>query len=239
MARLNSEYGSELHLLRMLGRHRKSFDAQIQRATGCDSVDWLDFPSGELRMNKASKPNWDKEWLGLDFLPSTNPTVALWKSAWPHHSGVHNWDAVAQIKFGGSIEWLLVEAKANLQELRSDCGAEKADSLALIGATIAKTKAALGVSDERDWLRGYYQFCNRVAILDTMNNSGTPAQMLFVYFYGDISDSGRTCPQDKTMWQSAIDSQDTHVGLPIGHRLDGRIHKLLVDVQCGNTPSQT
>ena len=236
MARLNSEYGSELHLLRMLGRHRKSFDAQIQKATGCDSVDWLDFPSGDLRMNKEGEPNWDKEWLGLDFLPSSNPTAAMWKSAWPHHSGVHNRDAVARIKFGTSIEWLLIEAKANLQELRSDCGAKAADSLALIDMTMTKTKTALGVNEKHDWLRGHYQFCNRVAVLDAMNNSGSPAHMVFVYFYGDIGDSGRTCPQERSDWQSALDHQDTHVGLPTSHRLEGRLHKLLVDVQC-RTPA--
>jgi hypothetical protein len=29
VARLNSEYGSELHLLRMLGRHRDYFDRKV------------------------------------------------------------------------------------------------------------------------------------------------------------------------------------------------------------------
>jgi hypothetical protein len=49
MARLNSEYGSELHLLRMLDRHRDYFDRKVCGVTGTDYVEWRDFPSGEMR----------------------------------------------------------------------------------------------------------------------------------------------------------------------------------------------
>jgi hypothetical protein len=49
MARLNAGYGSELHLLRMLGRHREYFNGKIRDATGADGIEWLDFPSGDGR----------------------------------------------------------------------------------------------------------------------------------------------------------------------------------------------
>jgi hypothetical protein len=59
MGRMNASYGSEFHLLRMLGRHRRFFDSRICEATGADSVEWLDFPSGDMRKDKNGNPIWD------------------------------------------------------------------------------------------------------------------------------------------------------------------------------------
>jgi hypothetical protein len=39
MARLSPSYGSELHLLCMLGRHRTYFSRKVCEATGADEVD--------------------------------------------------------------------------------------------------------------------------------------------------------------------------------------------------------
>ena len=60
MARMNADYGSELHLLRMLGRHRKYFSLEVCNATGAHDVAWLDFPSAEMRLDKQGKPIWDR-----------------------------------------------------------------------------------------------------------------------------------------------------------------------------------
>jgi hypothetical protein len=54
MAGMNSSYGSELHLLRMLGRHRAYFDARVRTVIGFDAVEWLDFPSGVVRKKKEA-----------------------------------------------------------------------------------------------------------------------------------------------------------------------------------------
>ena len=61
MVGLNARYGSELHLLRMLGRHRSYFDLQVLTETAADGVEWLDFPSGDVRMDKTGNPFWDRE----------------------------------------------------------------------------------------------------------------------------------------------------------------------------------
>jgi hypothetical protein len=58
MAGLSARYGSELHLLRMLGRHRKYFDRLVLSETAADSVEWLDFPSGDMRLDKHGIPSW-------------------------------------------------------------------------------------------------------------------------------------------------------------------------------------
>ena len=235
MARMNASYGSELHLLRMLGRHRRFFDSRICKATDADSVEWLDFPSGDMRKDKNGNPIWDQEWLRLDFLQSDDAASIAWQTSWPSaRLGGHNWDAVGRLKYGNSREWLLIEAKANVAELSSSCQAENPSSLNLIKKTLDQTKRNLNVAPSCDWLNGYYQFCNRLAVLDVMNTTGKAARLAFVYFYGDVGDSKRMCPSSEHSWAPALTAQDQHVGLRTGHYLEGRIHKVFVDARCGN-----
>jgi hypothetical protein len=224
MAEMGAGYGSECHLLRFMGRHRRLFDQRILTVVGCDHVDWLDFG---FNSNKT----WpDAEIESLDFLPADHAARAAWKKFWPHGRGIHTWDAVGQAYLDDVEEWLLVEAKANLGELRSDCGAKSARSLATIKLAFDETKRALGVPEDRDWLHGYYQFCNRLAALYFLNNRRIPARLLYIYFVGDKGDARRICPQGEREWQDALKAQDTHVGLPRGHKLEDRVHKLFLPI---------
>ena len=76
MARLNPNYGSEMYLLRMLGRHRRYFSQKVGETTGAEQVEWLDFPSGKKRIDKRGNVLWDREWQQLQFLPETDPARA-------------------------------------------------------------------------------------------------------------------------------------------------------------------
>ncbi len=64
----------------------------------------------------------------------------------------------------GQDEWLLVEAKAHIGEMQSDCEATEKGGLLTIRSTLADLKRDLGVPAERDWLVRYYQVANRLAI---------------------------------------------------------------------------
>jgi hypothetical protein len=239
LAKLNAGYGSELHLLRMLGRHRKYFDLQVRTATGMAEIDWCDFPSGEMHLQDGI-PVWDREWQHLQFLERDDPARLAWDVAWPTHRPGHNWDAIGQVGSGTSREWLLVEAKANLNELSSDCQAKDTNSLETIRQTLSRTKAALGVPEAFDWMRGYYQFCNRLAALNVMNDAGSAARMLFIYSFGDVGDHQsdgvdtrrRVCPASIAGWADALAKQDQHVGLPADHPLKDRLHRRFIDVRC-------
>lgn len=169
----------------------------------------------------------------LQFLPDDDPAKKAWSAAWPTQRTGPNWEAIAQLDHGASREWLLVEAKANLQELSSSCGAD-ADSLDVIRQTLNETKTALGVPQTCKWMSPYYQFCNRLAALHVMNNAGSAARLLYVYFYGDVADARRTCPSCEREWAETLAKQDSSVGLPPRHRLEDRIHKLFIDVRCVN-----
>lgn len=220
MGKLGIGYGSEWHLLWYLARHRGALDDAVRTATRADSVEWLDFPV------RPGGDNADAEWKGLDFLQGAEHRAA-WAEFWPQGSGIHNWDAVGTIRVGERSEWLLVEAKANCEEIRADCGAKPTGGLAKIQAALDVTKRALGVDPARDWLQGYYQFCNRLAVLQFLTSRGTPAHLLTIYFTGDVN-GDRACPEDEAGWGTAIEAQAAHVGLPLDHALSKRVHKVFL-----------
>ena len=225
MAEIGHGYGSEWHLLRYLGRHRERLASEVQRVTSCDSVQWLDFPSDPRSKWK------DAEWKGLDFLPQESAARGKWAEFWPQTGRPPNWDAVGQVSVNGRREWLLVEAKAHLGEIESSCQASPAGGLDTIRAAFETTKKALGVAPDRDWLSGYYQFCNRVAVLHFLNSHDVLARLLFIYFTGDEFPGGSVdCPTCEDGWRLALAKQAEHVGLPDGHALSSRIHKLFLPV---------
>jgi hypothetical protein len=207
-----------------MGRHRHLLDQRILAVVGGDSIDWLDF-------GFDPKNRWpDAEIKSLNFLPEDHPARAAWKQWWPQGRGIHNWDAVGQVRFGDAEEWLLVEAKANLEELRSDCGAKSPTNRPKIKRALDETKQALRVPEDRDWLHTYYQLCNRIAALYLLSKRSVPARLLYVYFVGDTGDERRTCPQDEVGWGEALRAQEEHIGLPAAHKLEARMHKLFLPV---------
>lgn len=213
-------------MLRYLGRHRTLLDAKICKLTSARAVHWLDFGFN----SSSDRP--DREIVRLDFLPDTSPARKSWSTVWPTTGTPINWDAVAELSTEEGRAWLLLEAKANIQELQSDCGASDQGGLPLIQRTFDKVKNRLGVPDGADWLRGSYQAANRIAALHHLNEHDEPAFLIFVYFCGDRGDSKRTCPRDHTEWGPALSDQDQHLGLPFVHPLSDRIQKLFLDVNC-------
>jgi len=218
----------------MLGRHRDYFSRKVCDKTRADHVEWRDFPSGEKRTDKQGHILWDREWHHLRFLRKDDPAEIAWDAAWPTHRTGHNWDAIGILRYGTAEEWLLVEAKANIKELSSECAAKDPESIKLIGETLKRTKAALGVAEAHDWMRPYYQFCNRLAALQALNGAGSAARLLVVYFCGDVEDKHRRCPASEAGWTAELAKRDRHVGLPEFHPLKNRVHSLFIDVQCSD-----
>lgn len=217
-------YGSERHLLRYLGRHRAEFDRRVLDATGGEAIDWLDFPF------EPTRPWLDGEWKGLDFLPAGHPGRVAWSGAWPARGNAPNWDAVARLRTAGGEEWLLVEAKAHLGELASACAADaERGGRRRIAELMARVREALGAAPDRDWLNGYYQMANRLAVLHVLGAAGVPARLLFIYFTGDTNPHG-VCPADAAGWADALAAQDRHLGLRPDHSLAGRVHRLFLEV---------
>ncbi len=224
MGKFGLGYGSECHLLRYMGRHRRALDLQVLQAVGRgQAIDWLD-----LNFAPKAKPMQDAELTALDFVDMPR-LQAAWTAFWPRTGTPMNWDGVGWLVGDGPPELLLVEAKANIQEIKSSTGAKGAGR-ALIEQSLDTVKQALGVPPSADWTSGYYQAANRIAALWFLLERGIPARLANIYFVGDKGDPSRTCPTDAAGWKPALDAQSAHLALPKKHPLTGRIHSVFLDV---------
>ena len=231
MAKIGCGYGSECHLLRWMGRHRKLFDKKVADAVGRpgESIEWLDFKfAPNVEWPHKGWP--DAEQKGLEFLYNQPGIKSKWESFWPTGRGIHNWDAVGWIGAEPNRELLLLEAKAHIAEMKSSCGAGP-ESTQKIKRAFESVKQGLGANPDADWLNGYYQAANRIATLHFLQREGIPARLLFVYFLGDRFPSpGKECPGSEKEWTPAIEAQLLHLGLGPHHHLADRIHKLFLPV---------
>jgi hypothetical protein len=219
MGKIGYGYGSEWQLMWYLARHRADLSRAVASESGLDDVAWQDFP-------QANAERCDSEWKGVGFLRS-NEIEAEWSKRWPSRGNPPNWDAVGRGLLHGKSCWLLVEAKAHTAEVRSDCSAVEQGGLDLIQRTLHSTKVTLSVNLDRDWLRGYYQHCNRLAVLQFLRETGVPAKLIFLYFYGDRA-QGRACPRSPDEWSTALAEQDQHVGVPADSSIRSDIHKVFL-----------
>jgi hypothetical protein len=229
-SRLRAGYGSEWHLLRYLGRHRSVLSAQVCGITRATSVEWLDFDFSGVA---DAKHNYgDYELTGVDFLPTGHAARAAWPEFWPQRGGVQNWDAVGVLQYPDHREWLLLEAKANVEELRSASGAKNPGSVGKIRDALDATKRAVGVDASCDWSQPYYQYANRLAFLHFLGTQGVAARLCFLYFTGDDV-PGRSCPKSRKEWQPALDAMKAHLGLTGRSELESRVHHAFLPVTPG------
>jgi hypothetical protein len=221
MGNIGNGYGSECHLLRYLGRHRNLLDEAIIAQTGGRAIAWQDFgfdPETSLG---------DGELKGLDFLPE-GAVKEKWRLFWPQRGNQPNWDAVGILEHGPVREWLLVEAKANVEELKSSCAAKDGKGRRRIVDALRLTKEALSIPPDRDWLNGYYQLANRIAVLQFLKSMGEPARLVLIYFVGDRNVAA-TCPGTAEHWSRPLARQEGHLGLSSDHHLSDRIHKVFLE----------
>jgi hypothetical protein len=221
MANIGNGYGSECHLLRYLGRHRNLLDEAILARTGGRAIAWRDFSFDPATSLGDGEPK------GLDFLPD-GAVKDQWKLFWPQRGNQPNWDAVGILERGAAREWLLVEAKANVEELSSSCAAKEGEGRRRIVDALKLTKKGLDVPPDRDWLNGYYQLANRIAVLQFLISKGEPARLVLIYFVGDRNVAA-TCPGRAEQWSRPLARQEGHLGLSSDHHLSDRIHKVFLE----------
>lgn len=229
-----SPYGSAWHLLRFLGYHRAELNEKVAEVTGAKVFEWLDFPyaAGSQTQFTANPAGLDSEWKGLDFLQKTNPAVvAKWNSTWPTSGRQQCWDAIARLRTSeGQPEWLLVEAKAHLGEFSSSCAADENGGSDQIKDNFDALKAKLGVPAAHDWLTDYYQYANRLFVLDFLRSHDVPARLLHVCFLGDTH-PGKKCPTAEQEWEDKFDEIHRHLGLDPRMDLLKFVHRLYLPVR--------
>jgi hypothetical protein len=226
MGQIGYGYGSECHLLRWMGRHRKAFDNAVLLAIGRvgSKIEWLDF---------KFKPGgiWpDAELQGMEFLAENEVLQKEWERFWPVGRGIHNWDSVGWVSSDEIRELLLIEAKAHIEETKTSCQAKDPESIKKIKKAFEIVKNALGVPIEIDWMKDYYQVANRIAALHFLHQQKISSHLLFINFVGDLCGAGRSSPRSEREWQQVLDVQDRAIGLPKGHLLENWIHKLFLKI---------
>ena len=225
MGKLGYGYGSEFHLLRMLARHRKSFNSKILSTLGYSDkeIDWLDYKYD----TKQFIP--DREFIGIEFLESSPNYQQLkdsWKRYWPSNKNAQNWDAICKI----DEEWILIEAKAHKGEIISDSSASE-KSKQFISARFDKIKAKYGITSKDDWNKTYYQKANRILFLDYLTENKIQAKLLFVYFKNGYKKGGKQMGVTSiTEWQNLLKEQDDYLGISNNRMIKDKIYNLIMDV---------
>ena len=209
MGQMALGYGSEFHLLRWIGRHRNEFDRKINEHLKIDNVKWLDF---EFDKNKSFPDIPDKELKGISFLKD-ELVINNWKKEWPQTGNVMNWDLVGFTIDNNIKTWLLVEAKAHIEELSQSCGATNDESKEKITNTLKNTAENLSINFNSNWLEKYYQLANRIYILDLLRRHNIYVKLINIYFIGDMKCNNRKSPQSKDEWLNSINEMKECIGI--------------------------
>lgn len=227
MGQMALGYGSEFHLLRWLGRHRNEFNKRVKDLLNTTNVTWLDF-----NFDKGKEIP-DKELMGLEFLKEDElnyeNVLKIWKKEWPQRGTVMNWDLVGYTIQNNIKTWILVEAKAHLDELENYCKATSSISIEKIKTALSNAAKNNGIviSDEKPWTKRFYQFANRIYVLDLLKRNGVNAKLINLYFIGDMISKNRKSPKSKNEWQSKIREMEDYLSV---NTYDLEVYELFLDI---------
>ena len=226
MGKMALGYGSEFHLLRWLGRHRIEFNKRIKNTIGVDNITWLDF-----NFDKTNEIP-DKELIGLEFLenePEFNKLLNSWKNEWPQSGNSMNWDLIGYTINKNIKTWILIEAKAHLGEIQQSCGASSIKSKEKIKNALSNTAKNNGIIIKKDkpWTNKFYQFANRIYVLDLLKRNGINAKLINIYFVGDMISRNRKSPRNKEEWKPKIDEMKNYLSVENSNL---EIYELFLDV---------
>ncbi len=205
--------GSKRWLQIAVNRHPCVIDAEI-RATGvaAEQIEWRSPLESE-----CFKEYQDNQFLSrLDISLVRRPLNCFWPSGGPR------WDGLAR----SGLQVLLVEAKANIPELKSKCKAEP-KSIQRIEQAFRETREFLGCDASKNWLEPYYQYANRLSHLYLLRElNGLDAYLLFVYFVGDWTKT----PTSKGEWLRSIQEVKNTMGLPLNSDwLKSHVKEVFID----------
>jgi hypothetical protein len=128
----------------------------------------------------------------------------------------------------------LVEAKSHISEIMSECGATKKISQQKIRSALEKTSLTFGNHCQpiENWLKPYYQFANRLAVLHFLLKECSPyipARLLFICFYGENREN-LDCPKSEQDWLPVINRMKDWLGIDKDCEIAKRVHYLFLPV---------
>lgn len=217
MAEIGYGYGSEWHLMRFMARHRKYLEKKIRESIGVNDGDfsWLDFRFVEK--GKAA----DAEIKGLSFLDDilhenklglTDKKIKdIKKSFISGWNSSQSWDAV----FVLNNTIYLIEAKARIDEMKSNNKNNGGTSRTSIIQFMEKQLCKYGINVNKEWLGTYYQLANRLATVALLKNHGVNAKCVYIYFIDGFEKPGTGCKENanKDQFNEAIQEEFKALGL--------------------------
>jgi len=216
MGKMNANYGSELHLLRWMGRHRETFNRKVFETTGLRVKEWFEFAFS------SGGKSYDVEIKGVSFLPTDirRKVEAHFPSRWRNSM---SWDAVGISEDG---TYILIEAKAHAGELKS----AKIDraSAEEIKTRLYRLADSLG-GDSAAWMGMYYQAANRIFVQHILKEY-VKAIQLNVYFCGDRR-KGVKCPKMEDEWLPFINEERLALGISTSNAfIKAHVYDLFISV---------
>jgi hypothetical protein len=145
------------------------------------------------------------------------------ESFWP--KGGPQWDALGTDT--RNSRYFLVEAKANIPEVITECKAMSPKSREQIESSINRVQSFLGSKSLIPWMKGFYQYANRIAHLYFMREiAGVEAFLVFIYFLNDETH----IPTTKEQWLGMLEVQERLMGLS-SHKLQRFVVQSFIDVK--------
>lgn len=141
---------------------------------------------------------------------------------WP--PGGPMWDGLARTSTG---KFILLEAKAHIQEMVSPPSRASEKSRAQIEQSLRTVQKALAPRGRVDWSGTFYQYANRLAHLYFLRElNAVPAHLVFLFFVNAADVRG---PSERAEWEGAIKLVEGYLGLG-RHRMAKYVHKIFLDV---------
>lgn len=139
---------------------------------------------------------------------------------WP--KGGPQWDALA---ITSTKKVILVEAKANVREIRTTGTKAKELSKKLIGKSLTELKDFLEINNDVDWSSTYYQYTNRIAHLFYLREKcNVPVYLINIYFINDKTHIATK----REKFELALKKLKNHLGLE-SHKLDPFIATIFIN----------
>lgn len=142
---------------------------------------------------------------------------------WP--KGGPQWDGLGvdkQIR-----RYFLLEAKANIPELLTECDAKAPNSIHRIKSSLHQAQAYLENQSMVPWSKVFYQYANRITHLYFLREIiKVDAFLVFVYFENDFTH----IPTTHEAWQGALTLQKRLMGLS-EHKLQKFVQEIFIDVK--------
>lgn len=141
---------------------------------------------------------------------------------WPKNGP--QWDGLAVVNgINGEKGFLLVEAKAHLDETKSDLKAVSNQSINKIKKSISRTQEYYGIGTN-DWTKNYYQLGNRIAYLYFMNEIlKIPTWLVLINFTG-----GEYKKTELHEWLKHYNQIYTSMGIRLNSKLLNNIIQIFI-----------